>query len=118
MDLRIPDLVLHSRMEADFLADQNQTRHVRTTLGTSARHRQLRTEETWQRKRSLGMGTYGVVWLEQCVDGSEKDRLRAVKEIRKEKGLPSSFLYRELETMAKFSHDMVGTTASHPRAFC
>jgi hypothetical protein len=105
--LSISDLVLDSKIETSFLDGGSHIRHVRTTLGSSARHRQLRTEETWQRKRSLGMGTYGVVWLEQCIDGKERKRVRAVKEIRKDGNLPTSFLFRELEAIAKFSHDRV-----------
>jgi len=82
-------------------------------LGTSARQRSLKTEEIWERKHTLGQGAFGTVWLEECITGAgsagagrdPKAALRAVKVVRKTPDVSVSELYRELEALAKFSHD-------------
>jgi serine/threonine protein kinase len=109
---RIPDLVLDSKIETTFHAEGTavRTKHTRTAIGTSARRRRLKTEETWERKSALGSGTFGTVWLEKRIADtnsapSSRPPLRAVKEIRKVPGVPTSEVYRELEVIAKFSHE-------------
>ena len=133
----LSDLVLDSKIETSFVSlstsstkDEEVTRHVRTTVGSTSRARQLRIEEIWKREKCIGEGSYGTVWLERrletaapsgqptCKKGRPRtDQLRAVKEIRKEHCGPASnkndrqavaaFLNRELEAMAKFSQEKV-----------
>lgn len=103
----ISDLVLETKIDTVFRADHAETRHIRPLVGRSARNRQQKTEETWQRKRCLGEGSFGTVWLEHCVAGQTSQKARAVKQIRKGNSLPPEMLYRELETIAKFSHEKV-----------
>lgn len=130
------DLVLDSKIETSFVSIltsptevENVTRHVRMTLGSSSRARQLRTEELWKREKCLGAGFNGVVWLERRVETAsssgqptvDKDRsrgeeLRAVKEIKKKQWgsagnennrHTAATFHRELEAMAKFSQEKV-----------
>lgn len=79
----LSDFVLEAKIETTLVRDLNQTKRVRTTMGSSARYRQQKTEETWERRRELGVGTFGTVWLERCVAGKDKDAVRAVQEIKK-----------------------------------
>lgn len=64
--------------------------------------------EVWQRGKILGAGSFGVVWVEQCVSNQGPARLRAVKMIKKERD-PSKQAYcdQELEAVAKFSQPKV-----------
>lgn len=69
----------------------------------------MKTEETWQRKRTLGNDAYGTVWLEECIASSGPRRgeseLRAVKDIQKQPNVSSDEFHRELEAIAKFSNN-------------
>ena len=56
------------------------------------------------RERMLGSGSFGIVWLERCIQGNSEGKVRAVKKFRK---LESSDYYRELEAIALFSHSNV-----------
>ncbi|KAK7414956.1 hypothetical protein QQX98_006281 [Neonectria punicea] len=111
LNRRVSDLVVESRIEATWDPRSGQTTQILTAVGTSARQRRLKTEETWTRKRVLGNGAFGTVWPEEATatDGSgSSDRipkLRAVKEIRKRPNEPASDFHRELEAIAKFSHE-------------
>ncbi|KAH6962015.1 kinase-like domain-containing protein [Ilyonectria sp. MPI-CAGE-AT-0026] len=107
---RISDLVVESRIEAAWDPETEQTTQIRTVVGVSASRRRLKSEETWKRKRILGRGAYGTVWLEECIASSGQphgaSHLRAIKEIRKHPYVSSaSEFYRELEAIAKFSHE-------------
>ncbi|KAH7131079.1 kinase-like domain-containing protein [Dactylonectria macrodidyma] len=109
LESRISDLVVESRIEAAWDPEAEQTTQIRTAVGVSARRRRLKSEETWKRKRILGRGAYGTVWLEECIASSgprhgESD-LRAIKEIHKRPHVSTSEFHRELEAIAKFSHD-------------
>jgi len=108
MTTQTSDLVADSRIEASFPPGTNQTRHIRDSLGTSARRRVVQTEETWERQRKIGSGTFGVVWLEKCITGPPKNTLRAVKQIRMEESSTMADYHRELTTIAKFSKAKVG----------
>ena len=48
--------------------------------------------------------SFGIVWLERCIQGNSEGKVRAVKKVRK---LESSDYYRELEAIALFSHSNV-----------
>ena len=61
-----------------------------------------------ERKR-LGRGNFGIVWLERCIHGDSKGKLRAVKQIEK---LESCDYNRELEAIAFFSHSKVSLLSS------
>ncbi|KAF7557839.1 hypothetical protein G7Z17_g357 [Cylindrodendrum hubeiense] len=101
---RASDLVRDSRLRTSVSA--GLTHHTYYTSSPDARCRRARTKETWRRGRGLGNGTFGRVWLETCEAGPKSSQLRAVKEIPKDRTLSSSIDYsRELEAMAKFSHD-------------
>ncbi|KAF7558250.1 hypothetical protein G7Z17_g92 [Cylindrodendrum hubeiense] len=106
---RVSDLVVDSKIEATWDPEAKHTTQIRTAVGVSARRRRLKTEEKWERKRRLGRGAYGTVWLEKCIESSgprngESD-LRAVKEIHKLPNVSTSEFHRELEAIAKFSHE-------------
>ncbi|KAF7557946.1 hypothetical protein G7Z17_g305 [Cylindrodendrum hubeiense] len=106
---RISDLVIDSKIEATWDPSTNQTKQIRRAIGVSARNRRVKRDETWERKHILGSGTFGIVWLEECIASSEPNhdssRLRAVKEIRKPHNVSASSFHRELEAMAKFSQE-------------
>jgi hypothetical protein len=107
MSSAISDLVLDSKLDTSFHPNVNEIRHVRASIGTSTRHRRVQTEEVWQRRKRIGSGAYGAVWLEQCVAGPRKDALRALKEIRKDDRPKVADYNRELHTIAKFSRSEV-----------
>ncbi|KAH8680292.1 kinase-like domain-containing protein [Ilyonectria robusta] len=104
---RVSDLVVDSEIDATWNPSTNQTTQIRRTAGTKPSRRREKTEEIWERKHELGGGAYGTVWLEECftVSSQQEPRLRAVKEIRKHHSVPTSAFHRELEAIAKFSHD-------------
>jgi hypothetical protein len=108
MSGRVSDLVRDSRLTTRFIPDRALTQHVSHHSSRSARQRRIRVEETWQRHQELGNGTFGQVWLERCVAGPRDGQLRAVKAIPKDRTSSANIDYaRELEAMAKFSHDRV-----------
>ncbi|RSL66560.1 hypothetical protein CEP54_003646 [Fusarium duplospermum] len=58
---------------------------------------------TWIRKRKIGKGAFGTVWLENHLDSSRSVTVRAVKQIRKTS--LSNRPERELQVIAKFSQE-------------
>ncbi|KAJ0425206.1 kinase-like domain-containing protein [Aspergillus carlsbadensis] len=59
-------------------------------------------EEDWRRDQFLGRGRFGTVWLERCLDDS--DKVRAVKRVpRQSRSSHATDFTRELEAMIKFS---------------
>ncbi|CAH0056342.1 unnamed protein product [Clonostachys solani] len=100
----MPDAVQDSRIETSILNGGKEFQHVKFSLGSSVMRRRLRSEETWSPRRLLGRGSFGQVWLQECVAGNPRRELRAVKEIMKHQ-MKTSYLFRELETIAKFSQD-------------
>uniref|UniRef100_A0A0D2YF27 Protein kinase domain-containing protein n=1 Tax=Fusarium oxysporum (strain Fo5176) TaxID=660025 RepID=A0A0D2YF27_FUSOF len=58
---------------------------------------------TWIRKRKIGKGGFGIVWLENHLDSSRAVAVRAVKQIRKSS--LSNRPERELQVIAKFSQE-------------
>lgn len=104
---QVSNLVKDAKLSTTF--DSEYTTHTflesKSISGRRARRRER--EEIWKRKRHLGIGIFGTVWLEECVsDGGSK--LRAVKEVRKIAPGPKPMDYsHELEKIAKFSQQRV-----------
>lgn len=96
----ISDIVKLSKLETVLHCDPDYTQHFECPDGDCSERRPVRTEERWKRKRRLGQGGYGTVYLEQCFQGNNMGKLRAVKEIPK-KG--SGDYNRELEAIALLS---------------
>jgi serine/threonine protein kinase len=107
---RLSDLVRDSRRDSEF--SQGQVRHVYHVSNHITRQRRILVEEVWERQKELGNGTFGHVYLERCIAGPKEGQLRAVKAVAKDistsKSKDASLMYeRELEAMAKFSHEKV-----------
>ena len=100
----VPDLVKLSKLETQFHSDPDYTQHTTYVCESHRDRRRVRKEERWKRKKRLGRGGFGTVWLEQCILGERKDELRAVKEVPKHG--PGDF-NKELEAVALFSHTKV-----------
>jgi hypothetical protein len=100
------DLVLDSRLETEFLNGLT----VHTFIEPHGRNRRIERKEYWRLERHLGRGGFGQVQLERCTAGESRDMMRAVKIINKQSGSirrkPMDF-NRELEAIAKFSHNRV-----------
>jgi len=102
----LSDLVRDSKLEA--AVSNTGTLHVIHWSSRSARRRRVRIEERWLRDGCLGRGAFGTVYRERCEHGGQV-KLRAVKEIKKSVVAGEEIDYtRELEAVAKFSHDRVG----------
>ena len=99
---KLPDLVRDSQLNVKFVPSASGPVTVHQRATRSDVRRRVLVEERWQRLKELGNGSYGHVWLEECVDGPMKGKLRAVKEMRKEPAYA-----RELEALVKFSHQNV-----------
>ena len=100
------DLVRDSKLETEF--GLGYTQHVYHVSGDNPRQRKMRIEERWVRGRNLGTGSFGTVWLEKLVTENGEEKYRALKEIRKGVQRPKAIDYsRELEAIAKFSHQKV-----------
>jgi hypothetical protein len=70
--------------------------------------RRARIERRWYKKKSLGSGSFGEVWLEQ--ENSDLAQLRAVKAIKKAQMERVKIDYmRELTALAHFSKPKVKT---------
>jgi hypothetical protein len=107
------DLVRDSRLDTTFAA--GATHHAFLVSDPALRQRRRRVEERWERRRRLGGGSFGTVWLEGCTEGRKKGELRAVKEILKSTGgsVANATDYgRELEAIAKFSNEKVQPTSA------
>src|SRR5271156_3118937 len=103
---RVPDLVCDSKLETRFLS--GYTSHVYYESGHTSRERAIPREERWKRVEHIGGGAYGKVYLEKCAEGQRCGDLRAVKKISKPLQPAKLMNYnRELEAIAKFSHQKV-----------
>ncbi|CAH0043640.1 unnamed protein product [Clonostachys solani] len=105
--LRNNDLVQDSKLDTVLIDhDGNSVQHTLYKSSHRARRRPRKIEETWKRREKIGSGTFGKVWLQECIDGENIGRFRAVKEITKRKcedgSVPIEY-NRELEAIAKFS---------------
>jgi hypothetical protein len=97
-DAPISPLVARSKIEAQFNREKQLTQQ--TCHSSRQGYRGVREEQHWQREEQLGCGSFGYVYLEKCTLGSSMGQVRAVKEIRKRKGID---YLRELEAVATFS---------------
>jgi hypothetical protein len=102
----VPDLVRQSKREAQFSPDCQYTQHFYYVSKPGCRL--TKEVEKWKRKKALGSGSFGAVYLEECIQGNEQGKVRAVKEMRK---LPDNEYYRELEAIALFSSPQVSILA-------
>ena len=103
---RVSDLVQDAELQTRF--DPGYTVHIYTETGSTVRERVISREEHWKRQKFVGRGSYGNVWLEQCVKGQREVEFRAVKEVVKFPHDSKKIDYnRELEAISKFSHRKV-----------
>src|SRR6266498_1973428 len=101
------DLIDHFKLEADFLPDCVQ--HTILKSDTKLLKRRFRVVQRWKRRRVLGHGAFGIVWLES----EQKGALRAVKEISKATAERLKLDYRrELCALVKLSKVCIGSVAS------
>ena len=106
------DLVLDSKSDTRF--DPGFTVHTYRERSHSSQGRAVQREEYWRRDSQLGGGAYGSAWLEKRVQSHRDVKVRAVKRISTKPlgdGRQLDF-GRELEAIAKFSHDKVSLTHS------
>ncbi|KAJ5461269.1 Tetratricopeptide-like helical [Penicillium daleae] len=101
---RVSDLILDSKLGANFLPDC--TVHTFQESDPNSRQRLVTRTEHWRRQRKIGGGGFGTVWLETCTRGSRTGpaAVRAVKQIDLDSRLGKIDYNRELEAIAKFSH--------------
>ncbi|KAI1389424.1 kinase-like domain-containing protein [Hypoxylon trugodes] len=100
----VPELVRDSRLETKLIEIEP---FPRLTVHEKPHDRRSTRKEAWIRKKPLGRGGYGNIWLEQSVEGSHTPyQFRAVKELNivSQKGRTSDY-QRELEALAKFSQE-------------
>ncbi|KAL4969813.1 kinase-like domain-containing protein [Aspergillus stella-maris] len=99
---RLPDLVNDTKL----LVELHDSHAVHFLVGSDGpggqRMRRTWRQEKWARKKLLGGGATGEVWLEECHSGTKKGQLQAVKVISKTVDFD---VYEELETIAKFSQN-------------
>lgn len=106
---RVSDLVQDAELQTRFHPEY--TVHIYTETGSSVRERAILREEYWKRQKFLGGGSYGSVWLEQCVEGEREVKVRAVKEVVKSPHASKQVDHnRELEAISKFSHRKVSSS--------
>jgi hypothetical protein len=100
----VSDLVRDSKLQAN--VSRNCTIHIYVEAGRN--RRRISRQDVWQHEKYLGQGSYGQVWLEECIAGKSIGELRAVKMIRKRPNASTIRDYnRELEAVAKFSNPKV-----------
>ena len=105
---QLSDLVRDARLATTVRAGET----VHTIYSSTPEQPQpVLVEQSWKRVERLGLGSFGVVWLERCTNiplGKIKGQ-RAVKVVTKDKGIfPVLRRYTdELKTIFKFSHKRV-----------
>ncbi|KAJ6013456.1 hypothetical protein N7540_008047 [Penicillium herquei] len=100
----ISDLVKDAKLSTKLDLEFTTHTFIESSLVTGRRPRRREREEKWTRKRHLGMGIFGMVWLEECTTDNDA-KLRVVKEVRRVAPGPKPIDYsRELEAIVKFSH--------------
>jgi len=100
---RLPDLILDWKLETSFR--NSNTVHIYPDIDAAGRR--FSREEHWKQEQLIGRGGFGFVRRERCItEGTKLNLLRAVKIIEKPPYLSSPPNFnRELEAIAKFSHD-------------
>ena len=104
---RLPDLVRDSKLETRL--STGSTVHTYYETDPKSLRRIVPRDEHWQRQSIIGGGSYGRVWLEKCIQGQRDVEFRAVKQIStaiRRRSKPINY-NRELEAIAKFSHQKV-----------
>ncbi len=92
------DLIDHFKLDTQFYPDR--THHTSYKSDPARGRRRVKVEEIWHRRKKLGQGGFGAVWLEVEHEG----KIRAVKEIPRNSGLSYQIDYRrELLAMAKLT---------------
>lgn len=102
---QISDLVADSKLETRFHPEAKYVCHVYVESDPTGGQRTVSRREYWQRRKHIGSGGFGSVWLEKCVKGKQEGEMRAVKEIQRPR--KQFECDRELEAIAKFSHQRV-----------
>lgn len=102
MSSPLSDFVKDSKLDVIFRNDhQTQEQHFESTVAV---------KHTWEKRRELGKGGGGTVWLEECANQRSSMKLRAVKSISKPTlDNPNVEYWRELEAIFKFSHRKVSS---------
>ncbi|KAM0513484.1 hypothetical protein ACHAPE_007746 [Trichoderma viride] len=99
---RLPDLVHDTRLVTSFKDKLTIHSYDESDDENDARSK-LRSEH-WEQTKHLGRGSYGDVWLQQCVSGKRGYEKRAVKIIPRLRVKDKEDSYMaELEVIAKFS---------------
>lgn len=103
---QMSDLVKDAKLPTKLDPEYTTHTFLESTSVSGRRGRRREREEVWKRKRHLGIGIFGTVWLEECV--SDGNKLRVIKEVRKIAPDSKPMDYnRELEAIAKFSQQKV-----------
>ncbi|KAG2411647.1 hypothetical protein HFD88_009203 [Aspergillus terreus] len=66
-------------------------------------HTQSTGIESWRPVKSLGSGSFGEVWQEQCTSGPSRSSVRAVKHLQKRQAKFLEISQRELNALVTFS---------------
>lgn len=105
------ELVNDMKLNAEIRPDGTSHRTFQPDYSQGTTGRWRPKIEIWKRGRNIGSGSFGKVWVEQCVSSDGPARLRAVKMVKKLSD-PSHSIYldQELEAIAKFSQPKVRTT--------
>ena len=94
------DLLDHFKLDAEIHPDY--TLHTSWELDRTLGRQKEKIETKWYRKRCIGYGMFGEVWLETCGEGTMNQR--AVKILSKPRMNKYGIDYtRELIALAKFS---------------
>lgn len=105
---RLPDLVHDTRLITSF--KDKLTIHNYDESDDENDARSTLRSEHWEQTSHLGHGSYGDVWLQQCVSGKRGYEQRAVKIIPRLRLKDKKDGYMaELEAIAKFSQRRVST---------
>lgn len=95
------------KLDTHFINDR--IAHLYNECDKSSGRRVIERCEQWKRMRLIGEGSFGEVWLEECVEGGHIGSLRATKDIWSRGQIDYA---RELEALSVFSR------ASCARWFC
>jgi hypothetical protein len=102
---RLPDLVHDTRLNTSF--KDSITIHHYDESDDENDSRSTWRSEHWEQTSHLGHGSYGDVWLQQCVSGKRGYERRAVKIIPRLRLKDRDSYMAELEAIAKFSQRRV-----------